>query len=146
MATGSGTVPVVMMSVNKLNTLSTNWRTIRIIYQLFFSRTSSPSYLLPEFPLDQNTNWICENCPHSFKQSKIEEISKILLDEKDEIHRSDITSLKIFMKKAEKQLHPHNYILSLTKRWLLPLMCSNPAKATYDEWIEKFHTGSDEIG
>ena len=50
------------------------------------------------------------------------------------------------MKKAEKQLHPHNYILSLNKRWLLPLMCSNPAKATYDEWIEKFHTGSDEIG
>ena len=50
------------------------------------------------------------------------------------------------MKKAEKQLHPHNYILSLNKRWLLPLMCSNPANATYDEWIEKFHTGSDEIG
>ena len=44
------------------------------------------------------------------------------------------------MKKAEKQLHPHNYILSLNKRWLLPLMCSNPAKATYEEWIEKFHT------
>ena len=119
---------------------------IRKKIKRFFFRTSSPSYLLPEFPLDQNTNWICENCPHSFKQSKIEEISKILLDEKDEIHRSDITSLKIFMKKAEKQLHPHNYILSLNKRWLLPLMCSNPAKATYDEWIEKFHTGSDEIG
>ena len=104
---------------------STNQSPIRNLS--FFFRTSS-SYLLPEFPVDQNTNWISENCSHSFKQTKIEEITKILLDEKDSIHRTDITSLKIFMKKAENQLHPHNYILSLNKRWLLPLMCSNPSK------------------
>ena len=71
------------------------------------------------------------------EQEKIDEINTKLLKDREVIPRSDLKSLKNFLKKAGSQLHPQHYILSLTKRWMLPILCHDPVKAVYEEWQEK---------
>ena len=93
--------------------------------------------MLPESPLDPNTLWKCETCPHFLKQDSIDEINTTLLKERENISWSDLNSYRIFLKKAASQLHPNHYILSSSKRSMLPVMCANPATASYEEWQEK---------
>ena len=87
--------------------------------------------------MDPDSIWECDDCTHSMTQKEVDDINNALLEERENIPKSDLTSLRAFLKKAQLQLHPQHYIVSLTKRWNLALMCVNPAKAQYEEWQEK---------
>ena len=93
--------------------------------------------MLPVDSLDAQSNWKCDKCGYSIESGKATQIVEDLLQKRNSIPKGDIPGHLQFLGQAEKLLHPHHYVLTLTKRWILPLLCQNPKGALEFEWKEK---------
>ncbi len=60
-----------------------------------------------------------------------------LLEERDTLPKQDISAQQDFIVKCQKFLHPNHYVITLTKRWLLPLMCQDASKADISDLRNK---------
>jgi len=86
-------------------------------------RECNMGHLLPVNPLNVRSEWACDKCKGSESDVKPKATVKRLLDEKDALDRSDLSAYLAFLKKAEKELHPQHYVLTATRRWIIPLYC-----------------------
>ena len=99
--------------------------------------------MLPTDSLDTKSKWKCEKCCHSIEAEKVSQIVEELLQERNSIPKADVPGHLQFVSKAEKLLHPNHYVLTCTKRWILPLLCQNPKGASEQEWKGKLKMAMD---
>ena len=76
--------------------------------------------MLPMDSLDAQSKWKCDKCGHSIESGKATQIVEDLLQKRNAIPKGDIPGHLQFLGQAEKLVHPHHYVLTLTKRWILP--------------------------
>jgi hypothetical protein len=96
------------------------------------------SFLLPQHSLDPVTKWTSDSCNHTQESDKVENIIQELLSKRDELLKSDIDAHMQFINLASGvKLHKNHYILTITRRWILHLLCRDPAKTTKILWQRK---------
>ena len=72
---------------------------------------------------DQTWEWECSSCGKIKEDEVVETLVKQLLEEKEGIELMNIPALIEFIRKSETILHTNHYILTTTRRWVIPLLC-----------------------
>jgi len=83
----------------------------------------SGGHLLPQDPLDSQSQWSCSKCKALKSSGKSKAVVDRLLTAKDNLNRSDLRAYLDFLKAIDKELHENHYVLTATRRWIIPLYC-----------------------
>jgi len=91
-----------------------------------FCQKCKKGKVLPEAPLMQECNWICDKCGQAITSEEVENVVTKIEQSIEKIPEKDVTKLENFLKIAEKILHPNHCLLVSVKKNLFGLYGTAP--------------------
>ena len=72
--------------------------------------------IMPKSPLDENSDWFCDLCPHSSTGSAVAKLNEYFLSKMElpEVLMS-VDAMEQLLEKASKLLHANHYVLTIIR-------------------------------